>query len=1066
VTVKSGNDIILIDRCGATPGLPQPLEVVIFANGELTPNTKIIQLVEGRKYKVLLPIGTEVIVNVNGEFLNVWIQPSAADFNTSRGLCGIYNRNGDDDLSFFSGIIYTGGEKQPNDFSRSWRVNSNQTHYNGVCEKSEEPTGVVCQCSLSESVCISDLAVSRCLPTGDNLKKNHEGVDVTEYYMNVSMASPICQNISKTFWEFDPDYVSPNFSWPTPSGFTEQNATDFCTQFIKSSEIGLKCVNQFTADFNRTLKGCVSDIQIMDDTEYAIQALSSLLEQCLSTMSRSVNLWVNKKPDTEFINLLCPRDCNRKGNCTDGLCLCEDNYAGADCSVDLTVAPKVTVLLPSVKCDAKSEDCLEITLLGGPFIDSGDLQCIFQQIDFIDGVSINKQIGKSFSVNATFISYEKIGCKLPFVASFIVQVTQSVNIISQGIMRQVYNSDCFSSCNNTRCILEAQFCFIENLCYQIFETNPDNSSLVCDTTKSVTVWIDRNAYPRIDAQPQLSTRFDENSTMFYLQCDWSGFNDNDTTLTIFAQWYQDDELITETEIERNVTSSEISHIDFTDFAYGKKIYCGLIVCKSNRCNETRSPAIKSNDFKLEVKILNPSSLELTEGAEDKVVRVTSNFPPAVFCDVNITVQNTTKPCNLFIGFEVAYPVDKNKQSGNPSYNDIVCPSSNKTLPQLVLRWMDSSSMNACGIMLTNQNWQLVHSVIVRAVIDGKKDGDQERDLIVSATLKQNITVAVRTINVKVIDTDQVAVCQSINDPHMTTFDGKYYNNYNVGEFILYRHTTLPYEVRSFYRKCNNNRASCNCAVVVKAGDDTVRIDRCGKEGEQNGKKNPLAVDMFLQREMTTGLSVAQFSDGKKYEITLPSSTKVVVRVDSKYLNIIIQASSYDFGKTEGLCGTFDGDDSNDLLQSDGILSTERNDQPNDFSLSWRVKQEQSLYAGFCGTDLHVLPTDSFCACGSVINPDCGVLKHLASCQESLRDISGGYDITARLRTAALEPACTVKFEYDPNHVQHVSVVAIISFGTHILELVNRMITRIKLTYFLLHDYLSNLFSLLLVVITR
>ena len=37
----------------------------------------------------------------------------------------------------------------------------------------------------------------------------------------------------------------------------------------------------------------------------------------------------------------------------------------------------------------------------------------------------------------------------------------------------------------------------------------------------------------------------------------------------------------------------------------------------------------------------------------------------------------------------------------------------------------------------------------------------------------------------------------------------------------------------------------------------------------------------------------------------------------------------------GLCGTFDGDQSNDLMLRDGTLSTDGSDRPYDFCYSWR-----------------------------------------------------------------------------------------------------------------------------------
>ena len=43
--------------------------------------------------------------------------------------------------------------------------------------------------------------------------------------------------------------------------------------------------------------------------------------------------------------------------------------------------------------------------------------------------------------------------------------------------------------------------------------------------------------------------------------------------------------------------------------------------------------------------------------------------------------------------------------------------------------------------------QVAQHVVVRAVVDGKTDGNQERTLVVMATLQINITVTVATVNV-------------------------------------------------------------------------------------------------------------------------------------------------------------------------------------------------------------------------------------------------------------------------------------------------------------------------------
>lgn len=39
------------------------------------------------------------------------------------------------------------------------------------------------------------------------------------------------------------------------------------------------------------------------------------------------------------------------------------------------------------------------------------------------------------------------------------------------------------------------------------------------------------------------------------------------------------------------------------------------------------------------------------------------------------------------------------------------------------------------------------------------------------------------------------LCQSYNDPHMTTFDGKTYHYMDIGEYVLYRNDKGPYWVK-------------------------------------------------------------------------------------------------------------------------------------------------------------------------------------------------------------------------------------------------------------------------------
>lgn len=78
------------------------------------------------------------------------------------------------------------------------------------------------------------------------------------------------------------------------------------------------------------------------------------------------------------------------------------------------------------------------------------------------------------------------------------------------------------------------------------------------------------------------------------------------------------------------------------------------------------------------------------------------------------------------------------------------------------------------------------------------------------------------------------------------------------------------QVHTFYRSCNK-KASCNCAVAVRSGDDVIVLDVCGKTRRSGKKRRPLTKKLFLNGELTPGTSVYQHNKGKKYEVNCRKS---------------------------------------------------------------------------------------------------------------------------------------------------------------------------------------------------
>ncbi|KAK3583346.1 hypothetical protein CHS0354_038959 [Potamilus streckersoni] len=77
-------------------------------------------------------------------------------------------------------------------------------------------------------------------------------------------------------------------------------------------------------------------------------------------------------------------------------------------------------------------------------------------------------------------------------------------------------------------------------------------------------------------------------------------------------------------------------------------------------------------------------------------------------------------------------------------------------------------------------------------------------------------------------------------------------------------------------------------------------------------------------------------------IYFPSGAWVKAEIGGPYMNIYVQAPEDDFGKTEGLCGTFDRTTENDLTGKDGHVHPHAA-FPDAFTESWRIPPGMSYF---------------------------------------------------------------------------------------------------------------------------
>lgn len=83
MAVRSGDDVIVVDRCGPTMGKSKkktPMKLRMFLNGELTEGTEVFRQSGGKKYTV----NTDVIdiLVVQADVINILVVEAGCRFMT------------------------------------------------------------------------------------------------------------------------------------------------------------------------------------------------------------------------------------------------------------------------------------------------------------------------------------------------------------------------------------------------------------------------------------------------------------------------------------------------------------------------------------------------------------------------------------------------------------------------------------------------------------------------------------------------------------------------------------------------------------------------------------------------------------------------------------------------------------------------------------------------------------------------------------------------------------------------------------------------------------------------
>ncbi|XP_013411362.1 von Willebrand factor D and EGF domain-containing protein isoform X1 [Lingula anatina] len=411
---------------------------------------------------------------------------------------------------------------------------------------------------------------------------------------------------------------------------------------------------------------------------------------------------------------------------------------------------------------------------------------------------------------------------------------------------------------------------------------------------------------------------------------------------------------------------------------GITISCGVKAKYS--AGGTPSPEVKSDGFFAGIEILTPKPLKIKSNDPPKQIQLRPTVP--VLCPLGLPLISLCPKLRV----EVRVP----EIQGNPG----VCPQTGVAVgPNVVFQ------NTACGVEIPSfptltPGWNAIVSLNVAGTITSTYFGDKISNVKL-ATLSfpshpawsnyylPDFPVLVYNVAVQLAG----KMCYSHNDPHMRTFDGERYENQNAGEFVVYKHRTLPVQVNARFEPCQGIAgATCNCAVAVKSGTDIFIADACNDlRLLKQGLNTPYSVGVVgcdlegMKIEMTNG--------GKKFKITLPTGGQVVITYQSccggKFLSLDIHPGELDIDNTRGLCGVLNSNVNDDFLHSDlTTVTPHTTSHPNAFSLSWKVTvATESLLTGTPGTTYARHP---YCKCpvnnwDPTASLDCNLNNQVAVC---------------------------------------------------------------------------------------
>uniref|UniRef100_A0A087Y443 SCO-spondin n=1 Tax=Poecilia formosa TaxID=48698 RepID=A0A087Y443_POEFO len=166
------------------------------------------------------------------------------------------------------------------------------------------------------------------------------------------------------------------------------------------------------------------------------------------------------------------------------------------------------------------------------------------------------------------------------------------------------------------------------------------------------------------------------------------------------------------------------------------------------------------------------------------------------------------------------------------------------------------------------------------------------------------------------------VCVATGDPHYVTFDGRCYSFLGDCQYVLARENSGLFSVTAENVPCGSTGVTCTKSVTLSLGNTVIHLLRGSKAVTVNGM--PVSLPKTYSG---SGLALERAG----IFVALSSRLGITLLWDGG-MRVYVRLAPHLRGQVEGLCGNFDGDTENDFTTRQGIVES----TPELFGNSWKV----------------------------------------------------------------------------------------------------------------------------------